>query len=1357
MGNAATLGINVFPTAKDFAGALEAQVVPSAAQVGAKTGKSFSDAFSATASKAGLGADTAIANSARSSQLAIEDAAAKVVAARARESDAAGRVRVAEQQLADARAKYGAESTQAVAAEERLATAQRNVEVRANGAQVAQLKLTATQKDAAKAATDSAAANDAEGASLGRVKALAADTSSSVGGLMSQYGKLGALIGVALVVDMGVKGVQAASAFQQSQERLVTTAGELQSNLTMVSNGILTMAGQVGYSAQDLSTGMYTVESAGYHASDALTVMKAAAEGAKEENADLGNVTDAVTSAMRDYHLPVDQASEVTSKLVTAVSDGKTNFQDLTGAMSAVLPKASAVGISLNDVLGDLAGMTLHGVSAEQASQNLADAISHLSNPTQEMTKEMASLGLSSADLSKNLGKTGVQGTMEEVSQAILQHMGPAGTTLLNAFNQSKVAAADAKAEFNAMPASLQKVAQAYSDGNLTLAQWRTQLKGIPADQAQLLTSYKSATDSANGFNAALKSGGNASQTYSQALQRATGDSSSMNVALMLTGENAAKVQQNISDVAHASTEAGGNVKGWSDIQQTFNQRVAEVKASIGAWVIDIGQKLLPVLTSMIGGLQNAVSWLVQNKVWIGLVAAVIGGLVGPIVAVRLAVMAWEACRIIIVNLRVAMWLLNAAFAANPVMLVVAAIAALVAGVVYAYFHFQTFRNIIDDIGNFFKAVFLVVIHAIGDAIGWLVDHWKIFAGILAVIFAPLTLVIGIFVLIITHLHQIGDAFVWLWKTIIEPTLNVIGVAIRIVAAILYIILILPWVKLIQYVLAPLFVWLYNTVIKPAFQGISDIAHWLYDNAIKPVFDAIGAVFSWINTNVIQPWVLVAKIAFGLFMDAVHAIYNDAIKPVFDLVENIFNWIHDHVIQPFVAGCKIEFQLFKDAFSAVYNDVIKPVGGFIGQVIDGIKQGFTNAVDAIKSAWGTIENIVKVPAKFVVDLVYNHGIVPLWNSVAGLFGLGKLSVVDVSSWAGGGIIPGYAPGQDSVPALLSPGESILTPEATRFLGPQAILALNAMSGRPGGNETNGLPIRAAGGFLGDAWNFLSSGAQAVWGGITDAAHWAASIAGDVAGGITKLFESAINQNKNTPGGADSWKTMITDIPGNVIQGAINTVKSWFSSSAGKKVVAGAQGGGAIGGSIPTGDRLAILTQALGADNVPQASWGVWEAGLNTLITRESGWNASAVNNWDSNAKAGHPSTGLMQTIGPTFEAYRNPAFPDSMTNPVANVAAGIKYIISRYGDITKVQQANANMPPKGYDNGGMLPVGMSLAYNGTARPEPVLTGDQWDTLRSRAAPQRAGSTHHYHITSHDPSSVAHEIERRETANMRARL
>ncbi|MEV8615887.1 hypothetical protein AB0383_49745 [Amycolatopsis sp. NPDC051373] len=130
--------------------------------------------------------------------------------------------------------------------------------------------------------------------------------------------------------------------------------------------------------------------------------------------------------------------------------------------------------------------------------------------------------------------------------------------------------------------------------------------------------------------------------------------------------------------------------------------------------------------------------------------------------------------------------------------------------------------------------------------------------------------------------------------------------------------------------------------------------------------------------------------------------------------------------------------------------------------------------------------------------------------------------------------------------------------------------------------------------------------------------------------------------------------------------------------------------GGAAGAIPTGQHLALIDAALSADGIPRSEWARWEAGMNVLIGRESSWNAGAVNNWDSNAKAGHPSGGLTQTIGPTFERYRNRSLPDNMFDPVANIAASIRYILSTYGDISHVQQANPNLPHKGYALGDIV-------------------------------------------------------------------
>src|SRR5690606_9319359 len=61
----------------------------------------------------------------------------------------------------------------------------------------------------------------------------------------------------------------------------------------------------------------------------------------------------------------------------------------------------------------------------------------------------------------------------------------------------------------------------------------------------------------------------------------------------------------------------------------------------------------------------------------------------------------------------------------------------------------------------------------------------------------------------------------------------------------------------------------------------------------------------------------------------------------------------------------------------------------------------------------------------------------------------------------------------------------------------------------------------------------------------------------------------------------------------------------------------------------------IAAQALRHTGSP-AHW------LDSLLRRmqqESGGNPNAINNWDSNARRGTPSKGLMQLIDPTFNAY----------------------------------------------------------------------------------------------------------------------
>lgn len=137
---------------------------------------------------------------------------------------------------------------------------------------------------------------------------------------------------------------------------------------------------------------------------------------------------------------------------------------------------------------------------------------------------------------------------------------------------------------------------------------------------------------------------------------------------------------------------------------------------------------------------------------------------------------------------------------------------------------------------------------------------------------------------------------------------------------------------------------------------------------------------------------------------------------------------------------------------------------------------------------------------------------------------------------------------------------------------------------------------------------------------------------------------------------------------------------------------------------PAGDGVArwrpYVIKALKANGFSAAPYQVraWMK----VIARESGGNPHAVNNWDSNARAGIPSKGLVQTIGPTFNAYKFRGH-GNIFNGYDDLLAGINYMKHKYG---RGASAFARVSgPEGYANGG---IATQASIFGEAGPEMAI-------------------------------------------------
>ncbi|WP_053801281.1 peptidoglycan DD-metalloendopeptidase family protein [Streptomyces rimosus] len=844
----------------------------------------------------------------------------------------------------------------------------------------------------------------------------------------------------------------------------------------------------------------------------------------------------------------------------------------------------------------------------------------------------------------------------------------------------------------------------------------------------------------------------------------------------------------------------GTSLKGSPEFERflSYASRTAPLLSGalrqIGSAFLSIGQALSPIsgpLLMVIAELARGISIIATHAPW----------MIQAIYLIIVAVKLWTIAQIA----------LNAAMSANPIVLIGIAIAALVAGIVWAYNRFSWFRTGVQTVWTGIQTVAL-----------W---AWN-------------TVLKPVFIAFAAAFHAVAAAATWLWQNVLQPVFSFIWTAARVLFAIVVVAVLLP-IQLAVRAVGAIFSWLWQNIISPVTGWIAARVVWLYQNFIQPqlwlvraAVSAVGAAFSWLWRNIVLP-------VLGWIGARIGWLYRTIVQPTFYAVRlalhatgSVFSWLYNNIVRPVMGW-------IGDRIGWVWRTLIKPVFDAIKISVGLVGRAFGAAKDAIKKSWDQVVDVTKKPVNFVIKWVYTNGIKKLWDGVASWVGLGKLPAAPKLLAAGGTVGDGWgaaAPMKVNRPtAIVGEGNprypEYVIPTDPRYRG--RALALHAAAGTQ---------LMEDGGILGSIWGGIKSGA----GWLIDRGKDALKAAGSVAAGALEPFFRAgmgvvDGVLKRIPGADTGLGKVVRAVPQKVAGGILSFLRGQDEQSMGggqwakpvnvgygtrfgvagsmwssgrhtgldfpaatgtpvravaagtvsqvatggpygqhvqinhggglsslyahmsailttlrARVAQGQQigrvgatgnvtgphlhlearlngrpvdpmpyltgGGGAIGGAIPSGQRRAIISQALAAAHVPPpGTLPQWLAGMNTLISRESGWNPRAINRWDSNARSGHPSQGLAQTIPSTWSAYVPGALRSrGILDPVANVAAAIRYIVSRYGNITRVQQANANRPPAGYDSGGYLQPGMNLAFNGTGRPEPVLTRQQLNALTGAA-------------------------------------
>ncbi|MFF1382767.1 peptidoglycan DD-metalloendopeptidase family protein [Arthrobacter sp. NPDC058288] len=664
-------------------------------------------------------------------------------------------------------------------------------------------------------------------------------------------------------------------------------------------------------------------------------------------------------------------------------------------------------------------------------------------------------------------------------------------------------------------------------------------------------------------------------------------------------------------------------------------------------------------------------------------------------------------------------------------------------GAVFTWLYENIIKPVFDGIsaavkfvGDVFTAWYLTSIKPVFDSAAVIINGFYLFfRGIFQLVVSLITyIVIPLFMAFWNRMVEaftaIGNTIAGWWNTTVAA-FTAVGAAISDwwngVVAIFN-----SAVSFVRDVLSAVFTWLYETVIKPVFDGIGNAIKWVWDNIIKPVFDnwvyfftvVIPQALNWLHDNVIKP-------VFDAIGNAAKWVWETLLKPVFDawvnvftvLLPNAFNWLYDNAIKPV-------FDSIGNTIKWVWDNVIKPVFDTLSDFITKtIPKAFEDGVGFIKTAWDKLQEIAKMPVRFVVDTVINDGLIGAFNTVAGILpGIDKLPRVALpDGFARGGILPGQSSWRNGDDQLvpMRRGEGVLVSEVMRDPYERARLyAMNkaAVMGRKA-SEARALFGEgfAKGGIVNPLKQLIETqGYNRVHKGV----DFAASVG-------TPVFA--------TEAGRVSWSGPGVQAPGvwggnEVHVDGGSGIQSWFAHLSSMAVK--------VGDMVRAGQQIA-LSGNTGISSGPHLHFG----------TFAGGW-PNDVNPYSYLSGAGVPSGGgfnpLAGIIDGLLARFRE-AFPAA--GMIADLAIGVgKKLFGSVSDLITGGQGSAAGPAL-YDLGGILPPGISQVVNRTSKPEAILNPQQWADI-SRLATQGGGrgDINFHGNVGWDPNEVAHRIEtkRRDT-------
>lgn len=220
------------------------------------------------------------------------------------------------------------------------------------------------------------------------------------------------------LLAIGATGIKMSLDLEKSLNKITNLVGVSSGDLAKYKKDLVIISNETGKSQTELAKALFDLTSAGLSGDKALAALRKSAKASAIGLGETQVVASAVSSAMNAYESSSLSAAKATEVLASTVRFGKLSAEELAPAIGQVLPIASAMGVTFDEVGANIATFTRLGIDSKQAATALKSLLSGFSGAAGKKAADaLDSIGLSMDGVRKKIREDGLLATLEMLNE----------------------------------------------------------------------------------------------------------------------------------------------------------------------------------------------------------------------------------------------------------------------------------------------------------------------------------------------------------------------------------------------------------------------------------------------------------------------------------------------------------------------------------------------------------------------------------------------------------------------------------------------------------------------------------------------------------------------------------------------------------------------------------------------------------------------------------------------------------------------------------------------------------------------------------------------------------------------------